>query len=149
MGRGVAVGVAVTVPIGLTEHTKVITPTDTQPSGFRVHVHTIGVVGVVDEFDWSVLVEAEYKVGGVPYYPLVLPCEYIFNVPTIHTLCGLVVDNSEDAALLVDSAVEVFAGYARKRKKGKELMIVPVAYLIKCPTAMAPINSLNKFFLFT
>ena len=106
MRRGVAVGVAPTTPIVVIEHTKVsIITTDTQPMGCRVHDHTIGVVGVVDEFDWSVLVEAEYKVGGVPYYPLVLPCEYIFNVPTIHTLCGLVVDNSEDAALLVDSAV--------------------------------------------
>ncbi len=112
MRRGVAVGVAVTKPIGVTEHTKVVTTTDNQPMRCRVHVHTIGVVGVVDEIDWSVLVEAEYKVGGVPYYPLVLlPCEHIFNVPTIHTLCGLVVDNSEDAALLVDNAVEVCGRY--------------------------------------
>ena len=119
MRRGVAVGDAPTIPIGVTEHTKVSTTTDTQPIGCRAHVHTMGVVGVVDEFDWSVLVEAEYKVGGVPYYPLGLPCEYIFNVPTIHTLCGLVVDNSEDAALLVDSAVEVCAGYVRGMKPCK------------------------------
>ena len=117
MRRGVAGGVALTIPIGVMEHTKV--NIHDQPIGCRVHVHTIGVVGVVDEFDWSVLVEAEYKVGGVPYYPLALPCEYIFNVPTIHTLCGLVVHNSEDAALLVDSIVEVCGGYVRERKPCK------------------------------